>query len=91
MEVREVAKRMKDEGYYLIGITVIDIGKYFEIIYHFSREKNRKNIRFIVRKGEKIPTISDIFPNAFLYEWEEYEAFGIKFENAEKLFGEKSG
>ncbi len=91
MEIKEILRKAKNEGYYLICITVIDLGEYYEVIYHLSKGKEIKDFRFLFRKDEEIPSVKDIFPNAYIYEWEEYEAFGAKFEGARRLFGGEDG
>ena len=62
-------------------------GKRFGVIYHLKNTKDmsRKSIKVMADEGEKIPTLSNIFPIANWQEREVWDQFGIVFENHPNL------
>jgi NADH:ubiquinone oxidoreductase subunit C len=50
-----------------------------ELIYSFSKGLPLENLRFTVDAEAVIPSISDCFPNAFFFENETHDLFGVKF------------
>lgn len=74
------AKRQLDAGQRLVQVHCARPGD-FEIIYSFDGPAGFKHLR-VLHKDEKepIPSISDLFPAAFLYENEVSELFGLVIE-----------
>ena len=72
------ATKMKNEGYRLVQIGCSSL-KNFEINYSFDKNYQFKNYKVSMASVEtNIPSISMIYPNAFLYENEIHDLFGIK-------------
>lgn len=75
---------------HIFTITGVDQGKTVEVIYHFDCRPVLLNLKISLPKNElRIPTITDIFPGAILYERELMEMFGVKVEghpDPRKLF-----
>ncbi len=72
---------LRDSGYRLaqIGCTTLED---FELTYSFDRDYRFMSLKLIVpREGAEIPTISGIYWNAFIYENEIHDLFGIKIKN----------
>ncbi|ABQ25012.1 ech hydrogenase subunit D [Geotalea uraniireducens Rf4] len=65
------------EGYRLVQIGCTTLPEAYELTYSFDREYRFRNLRFTVRPDEEVPSISVIYPNAFLYENEIHDLFGI--------------
>ncbi len=67
---------------HLTAITGTDLGKEIEIIYHVScGDGVLLNLRLKVSKrAPKVPTVTDIFPGAILYERELMEMLGVKVD-----------
>ena len=65
------------EGYRLVQIGCTTLPEAYELTYSFDREYRFRNLRFAVTKGEEVPSISVIYPNAFLYENEIHDLFGV--------------
>jgi NADH:ubiquinone oxidoreductase subunit C len=63
-------------------ITGLDDGEHFEIIYHFyNAEGLMLNLKiFTPRDNPRVPTITEVYPGAFLYERELMDLFGIVVE-----------
>lgn len=83
--------QLKLKGIYRISsISGVDLGKFFEIIYHFDFEGKLVNIKIkISKKTPEIKTITKHFPGAELFERELSEMFGIKIKDhpdSRKLF-----
>ncbi len=85
-DLKRALRALKEEGYRLITISVLPREKHFEVIYHLARRNKVRNIRFFLQKNQVLPSVRDIFPNSWIYEWEEHEKTGIKVENAKRLF-----
>jgi NADH-quinone oxidoreductase subunit C len=65
---------------HLMTITGLDVGQNLIIIYHFSLERDRINVRTSVPKtNPSALSIVDIVPGAILYEMELHDMFGIEF------------
>jgi len=65
------------EGYRLVQIGCSTLAKAYEITWSFDREYRFRNLRVTVAPGEEVPSISVIYPNAFLYENEIHDLFGV--------------
>lgn len=57
-------------------------GKY-ELTYSFAKHYELVNYRIIVDKEQSVPSITTVYPAAFLYENEMKELFGVKMEYIE--------
>jgi ech hydrogenase subunit D len=69
---------MKNKGYRLVQISPTTLGG-FELNYSFDKDYSFTNIRVMVASDEVVvPSVSSIYPNAFLYENEIHDLFGIK-------------
>jgi len=82
----EVLSLLRYEGFdYCVDITAVHYPKkdeQFELIYIlYSFPKNeRMRVKTSIKEGEKIPTVSDIWPTANWLEREVFDMFGIEFE-----------
>lgn len=65
------------EGYRLVQIGCSTLPGAYELTYSFDRQYSLKNVRFTVTPDENVPSISVIYPNAFLYENEIHDLFGV--------------
>ncbi len=65
------------EGYRLVQIGCSTLATAYELTYSFDREYRFKNLRITVVPGEEVPSISVIYPGAFLYENEIHDLFGV--------------
>jgi ech hydrogenase subunit D len=77
-DILGAVSKMKNQGYRLVQISPTTIGG-FELNYSFDKDYNFINLRAIVASNDVIvPSVSSIYPNAFLYENEIHDLFGIK-------------
>jgi len=65
------------EGHRLVQISCTTLESAYELNYSFDKDYRFKNLRMTVAPGEEVPSISVIYPNAFLYENEIHDLFGI--------------
>jgi ech hydrogenase subunit D len=65
------------EGYRLVQIGCTTLPDAYELTYSFDREYRFRSLRITVAPGEEVPSISVIYPNAFLYENEIHDLFGV--------------
>lgn len=62
-------------------ITGVDSGNVVEVIYHFDCRPTMLNLKILLPKDSlKVPTITDVFPGAILYERDLMEMLGVKVE-----------
>ena len=69
------------EGHRLVQIGCTTLPDAYELNYSFDKEYRFRNLRVTVTPGEEIPSISVIYPNAFLYENEIHDLFGVPIRN----------
>ncbi|MDR1016006.1 MAG: NADH-quinone oxidoreductase subunit C [Coriobacteriales bacterium] len=74
------AKRYQEAGWRFVNIcgsTTIDG---IELLYSFGRMEELENLTMIVQVGDTVPSISPVFENAFFFENETQDLYGIHFE-----------
>lgn len=80
-EIVEQAKNMHKEGYRLIQLCCTKSATEMDIIYTYEKiSMECKNFKVNVNVGDELPSISDIFFGAFLYENEVHDLYGVKFK-----------
>jgi ech hydrogenase subunit D len=65
------------EGYRLVQVGCSTLPSAYELTYSFDREYRFRNLRITVTPDVEVPSISVIYPNAFLYENEIHDLFGV--------------
>jgi ech hydrogenase subunit D len=65
------------EGYRLVQVGCSTLPSAYELTYSFDREYRFRSLRITVTPDEEVPSISVIYPNAFLYENEIHDLFGV--------------
>jgi ech hydrogenase subunit D len=69
------------EGYRIVQIGCSTLEDGYELNYSFDKDYRFKNLRLKVAPGEDVPSVSMIYPNAFLYENEIHDLFGVPIKN----------
>ncbi len=69
------------EGYRFVQVGCSTLESSYELTYTFDKEYRLRNLRITVLPGEEVPSISVIYPNAFLYENEIHDLFGLVVRN----------
>ena len=75
------------EGYRLVQIGCSTLPTAYELNYSFDKDYQFKNLRITAAPGEEIPSISAVFQNAFLYENEIHDLFGVVVRNINIDYG----
>ena len=68
-------------GYRFVTMTVVDKGEEFDIFYHFDLDYDMVNYQLVLKKGDVLPSISNICFAAVIVENEIQDLFGITVSN----------
>ena len=80
-ELLNRVSELHESGYRLVQISCTS-GENFELNYSFDKSYAFVNLRYTVsRENPEIPSISGIYWNAFLYENEIHDLFGVGVKN----------
>ncbi|MDR2587562.1 MAG: NADH-quinone oxidoreductase subunit C [Coriobacteriales bacterium] len=82
IDYHELSQRIADydeRGWRFVNICGSTVEGGVELIYSFSDGLPLENLRFTVSNEEIIPSVSDRFPNAFFFENETHDLFGVRF------------
>ena len=79
-DVLSEVSRLKNEGYRLAQMCSTKVEDGYEIIDTFGKGYDLLHLRFTVAPGDKIESISHVFPAAFFYENEIHDLFGVPVE-----------
>jgi ech hydrogenase subunit D len=69
------------QGYRMVQIGCTTLADAYELNYSFDKDYLFKNLRITVQQQDEIQSISVIYPNAFLYENEINDLFGLNIKN----------
>ena len=75
------AAGLRAAGYRLVQISCTTLADRYEMNYSFDWDYRFKNLRITVKPGEEVQSITRIYWNAFLYENEIHDLFGIPITN----------
>ncbi len=81
-QIKDVAKRFKDDGYYLETIVGYDRGDGVKLVYIFNKidKVHRTSVYLDVAYFEEVDTISDVFSAGIWCESEVYDLLGNTFK-----------
>lgn len=71
-------ERFRNEGYRLVQIGCTKAGDLYEINYCFDLDYRFENLRISITADTEVPSISGMYWNAFIYENEMHDLFGIQ-------------
>ena len=77
----EYANRMHDENYRLVQMCATRIGDQIVLDYSFGRDYEFVNLKSEIEADTEVPSISRVFPSAFLYENEMHDLYGIAIQH----------
>ncbi|MDR1015608.1 MAG: NADH-quinone oxidoreductase subunit C [Coriobacteriales bacterium] len=78
----ELAARVEDydrRGWRFVNICGSTVEGGVELIYSFSDGLPLENLRLTIDNATEIPSVSHRFPNAFFFENETHDLFGVRF------------
>ena len=70
--------RFKMDGWRVVQICAARLPEGYELSYSFGKGYDMRTLRLTVGENEKIPSITQIYPGAFLQENEMAELFGVQ-------------
>jgi len=71
-------QKMLSQNYRLVTATCVDLGEgNLDVLYHFDKDTQLKNLRIKAQRGEELPSISSVYLCAVLIENEMKELFGL--------------
>lgn len=80
---------LKGYGWRLCQIHSVRTKTGYELIYSFAKEYDLSNLRITVGETEAVPSITVIYPCAWMYENEIVELFGVNIKNIRINFQKK--
>jgi Ni,Fe-hydrogenase III component G len=80
--LKDLLRMLRRSGItHISTITGVDLGDVVEVIYHFDCRPAILNLKIqLLKDNLKVPTVTDIFPGAILYERDLMEMLGVKVE-----------
>ena len=80
---------MKTENWRLVQICASCIEGGYEMSYSFCKDYDMVTIRLDLKEEEEVPSITQMYPCAFLQENEAAELFGVKITDIHVDYGDK--
>lgn len=77
----ETVVALRSKGYRLVQICATNLPDRYEINYSFDKDRRFRNLKITILPGETVPSVSLLYGNAFFYENEIHDLFGISVEN----------
>ncbi len=71
--------QLRSEGCRLVQIMCSMVGQDFELTYNFDKSGDLTNLRLTVPAGGDLPSITEEFLYAFIWENEIHDLFGLQF------------
>jgi ech hydrogenase subunit D len=69
------------EGYRLVQVGCTTLPGSYELTYSFDKDYRCTHLRLLVMPEEEVPSITAVYGNAFLYENEIHDLFGVTVTN----------
>lgn len=78
----EETMKMKYQNYRLSQACAVYVGGHYELSYSFAAYEAYEfvTLRLVIEKDVEVPSVTEIYPYAFLYENEMKELFGVKIQ-----------
>jgi ech hydrogenase subunit D len=76
-----ISAELSAEGYRFVQVSCATLENSYELTYSYDKAYRLRNFRITLLPDEEIPSISVIYPNAFLYENELHDLFGLNVRN----------
>ncbi len=77
-ELIKVMLLKQREGFRLIQVHAVSVKGGYELTYTLGKDYVIENYRVNLNENDEIPTITDLYPSAMLYENEMAVLFGVK-------------
>ena len=81
--------RFKMDGWRVVQICAARLPEGYELSYSFAKSYDMRTLRLTVATDEAVPSITQMYPGAFLQENETAELFGVKIESIQADYHDK--
>lgn len=81
--------RFKMDGWRVVQICANRVPDGYEMSYSFGKDYDMRTLRLTVGDDEKVTSITQVYPGAFLQENEAAELFGVKIESIDRDYHDK--
>ena len=81
--------RFKMDGWRVVQICANRVPDGYEMSYSFGKDYDMRTLRLTVGEDEKISSITQVYPGAFLQENEAAELFGVQIESIDQDYHNK--
>ena len=86
-ELVSAVEELKNDGCRLVVMTCSPAPDAYDITYSFDKEGSIRHIRINAEEGAEIPSITGVYPGAFVYENEIHDLYGFTFKGLSIDFG----
>ena len=81
--------RFKMDGWRVVQICAVRLPDGYELSFSFAKGYDMRTLRLTVATDETVPSITQMYPGAFLQENETAELFGVKIESIQADYHDK--
>lgn len=74
-------ERYKEEGWRFANLCGSTLDEGVELLYSFVRGNELENVRLAITNEDSVPSISALYPNAFVFENETHDLYGVAITN----------
>ncbi|MEG0323644.1 MAG: NADH-quinone oxidoreductase subunit C, partial [Raoultibacter sp.] len=86
--VKQCASDLKEQGYRYVQMLAVNTDDGIDLQYAYMKGSDLKMYTITgIKKGTKIPSITDLFLEAFVFENEAHDLFGVEIEGIAIDFG----
>lgn len=86
-QLMERVESYKSRGWRFVNLCGSSVDGKVELLYSFSLGEELENLRFLVANEDVVPAVSPIYGNAFFFENETHDLFGVTFKGITIDFG----
>lgn len=80
-EIVSAVETMKNDGYRLVVMTCTPAAEGYDITYSFDKGmRDFRHLRINEAEEAEIPSITSVYPGAFVYENEIHDLYGFRFK-----------
>lgn len=81
--------RSKMDGWHVVQLCAARLPDGYELSYSFGKGYDMRTLRLTIGTDDKVPSITQVYPGAFLQENEAAELFGVKIESIQGDYHDK--
>ncbi len=81
--------RFKMDGWHVVQLCAARLPDGYELSYSFGKGYDMRTLRLTIGTDDKVPSITQVYPGAFLQENEAAELFGVEIESIQGDYHDK--